>query len=164
IGMFSAIILSPSLGKAGPVAHGSEAIVRSLSSLVRAAVDGVLRDVVIVGVAADGLALIADHAGCAFIETEDAQEGFALALAAARLPLIFALEAGFAPLTGFAEEAGDLAPMIAQTGAAAMRINPETLLMRLLPDQAPAAGVLASRAALQAAGGRDLPDIARRVR
>jgi len=163
MGMFSAIILSPSLGGGGPVPHASEALVRSLSSLVRAAVVGVLRDVTIVGVAADDLAHIADHAGCAFVETADAQAGLAKALASTRLPLVFTLEGGYAPLPGFAEEAGDLAPFIADKGATAMRINPETLLMRLFPDQAPAAGVLASRAALLAAGGRNLPEITRRI-
>src|SRR6266700_4108337 len=97
MGMFSAIILSPSLGGAGSVAqvlegYASEALVRSLASLVRAAVVGVLRDVTIVGAADDGLAHIADHAGCAFVEAADAQVGLAKALASSRLPLIFALE------------------------------------------------------------------------
>ncbi len=75
---------------------------------MRATVEGVLREVVIVGSVEDELAEIADHAGCALIETRTAAEGLARAAAQTRSQIAFVLKGGFTPQSGFVEEAGDL--------------------------------------------------------
>jgi hypothetical protein len=159
--MVTAIILSPSLGARGE--RAPEAVARSLASLVRASVEGIVREALIVGPAGDMLAEIADHAGCAHVEASSVKEGLARALAQARGEVIFVLEGGYAPLTGFVEEAGDLLRAGDFRGAA-LRRAPDTLMTRLAPFLAPAVGAFAPRAALRDAAPRDLAELVRRLK
>ncbi len=159
--MVTAIILSPSL--AAPSERAPEAVARSLASLVRASVEGIVRDALIVGPAGDKLADIADHAGCAHVEAANVKEGLARALAQARSEVVFVLEGGYAPLTGFVEEASDLLRAGDFRGAA-LRRAPDTLMTRLAPFLAPAVGVFAPRAALRDAAPRDLAELVRRLK
>ena len=124
--MISALVLSPSLASGKPEARASEAVARSLGALVRAAVEGILRDVAIAGLAADDLAPLADHAGCAAIETDSAQGALARPLPRMRGDIAFVLEGGFAPPSGFAEEAGDLLMNPALFRGALLRLAPDT--------------------------------------
>lgn len=151
--MVTAIVLSPSLGASAE--RAAEAVARSLAALVRASVEGIVRDAVIVGPAADMLAEIANHAGCAFVEASSMAQGFPRALGQARSELIFVLEGGYAPLTGFVEEAGDFLRSGAFRGAL-LRRAPDTLITRLAPSLARAVGALAPRAAFQGEAPRDL--------
>src|SRR5271157_1461649 len=105
--MISALVLSPSLRARQPLPRASEAVARSLRALVRAAVEGVLRDVAIIGPGGDDLAVLADHAGCAFVETGSTKDGLTRAVAQMRANILFVLEGGYAPPSGFAEEVGD---------------------------------------------------------
>ena len=159
--MVTAIILSPSLGARAE--RAPEAVARSLAALVRASVEGIVREALIVGPAGDMLAEIADHAGCAYVEASSVKEGLARALAQARGEMVFVLEGGYAPLTGFVEEAGDLLRAGDFRGAA-LRRAPDTMITRFAPSLARAVGVLAPRAALRDAGPRDLAELIRRLR
>jgi hypothetical protein len=159
--MVTAIVLSPSLGSAGE--RAAEAVARSLASLVRASVEGVVREAMIVGPAGDILAEIASHAGCAFVEASSLAQGFPRALAQARSDIIFVLEGGYAPLPGFVEEAGDLLRAGAFRGAL-LRRAPDSLVTRLVPSRAQAVGALAPREALRGAPPRDLGELVRRLK
>lgn len=163
--MVTAIILSPSLGARAE--RAPEAVARSLAALVRASVEGIVREALIVGPAGDMLAEIADHAGCAYVEASSVKEGLARALAQARGEMVFVLEGGYAPLTGFVEEVGDLlraGDLRGDLRGAALRRAPDTMITRFAPSLARAVGVLAPRAALRDAGPRDLAELIRRLR
>jgi hypothetical protein len=162
--MISAVVLSPSFRAGQNVARSPEAVGRSLGALVRVVVEGVLRDVTIVGPATDNLATLADEAGCALIEASSAKEGFSRVLAQVRTEIVFVLEGGYAPPSGFAEEAGDLLPDLERSGGAILRLSPDTLLTRLAPGLARPVGALAFRAPLRNIQPRDLPDIIRRLK
>ena len=106
--MISVVVFSPSLLRPAGADVAPEAIVRSLSALVRGAVEGLIGDVTIAGAAGDQLAEIADHAGCGFVEVADPAQGLFRGITASRGPALFLLQAGYAPNAGFIEEAGDL--------------------------------------------------------
>lgn len=148
------------------VAHPSrlidpaESVVRTLSSLVRANVEGLLADVAIAGPPDQGLDLIADHAGCGLIEAASEIEWLRRAIEAARGPNVFLLRSGFATQAGFIEEAGDFmkaqsASLRGRVPAALLRAAPETFIERLFPNAAPLAGLIAPRdRCLEASAGR----------
>jgi hypothetical protein len=128
----------------------AERLVRSLSSLIRANVEGLLGDVAIAGPPGQGLGLIADQAGCALFEAASESEWLRRAIEAARGPELFLLRSGFAPQPGFIEEAGDFlrAGGVDNPGskhAALLRAAPETFVERLFPHAAPLAGLIAPR-------------------
>jgi hypothetical protein len=162
--MISALVLSPSLGAAQPHPRASEAVARSLGALVRAAVEGVLRDVAIVGPGGDDLAVLADHAGCAFVETGSSKDGLARAVAQMRANILFVLEGGYAPPSGFAQEVGDLLLDAANFRGALLRVAPDTLVTRLAPGLARPVGALALRNDIRSAAPRDLADLIRRLK
>ncbi len=146
--MVTALVLSPSLDAPAPAPRAAEAVARSLAALVRAAVEGIVREALIVGPAGDNLAEIADHAGCAHVEASSMQEGLARAIAQARNHMVFVLEGGYAPLQGFVEESGDLLRADGFRGAL-LRRAPDTMMTRLAPSLARTVGAFAPRAALR---------------
>ncbi len=162
--MLSAIVLSPSLRAGAKVARAPEAVARSLGALVRSAVEGLLRDVAIVGPASDDLAKLADHAGCAFIEASSAQDGLFRAFAQMRAEIAFVLEGGYAPPSGFIEEASDLFREAEHFRGALLRLAPDSLLTRLAPGLARPVGALVVRGGLKGASPRDLDDIIRQAK
>jgi hypothetical protein len=126
----------------------AERLVRTLGSLIRANVEGLLGDVAIAGPAGEGLGLIADQAGCGLIEATVEGEWLRGAIEAARGPELFLLRSGFAPLAGFIEEAGDMLRAWSGRGgarAAVLRAAPESFAERLFPRAAPYAGLIAPR-------------------
>jgi hypothetical protein len=162
--MVTAVVLSPSLGAAAPHERAAEAVARSLGALVRATVEGVLREAVIVGPSGEGLAEIADHAGCALIETASVGEGLGLAAAQARSEIAFVLKGGFAPQSGFVEEVADLLLEAEAFRGAVLRRAPDSLLTRLAPRFAEPVGLFAGRAAIRAATPADLNQLIRRLK
>jgi hypothetical protein len=152
--MISALVLSPSLRAGQPLPRASEAVARSLGALVRAAVEGVLRDV----------ATLADHAGCAFVETDCARDGLSRAVAQMRANILLVLEGGYAPPSGFAEEVGDLLLDAANFRGALLRVAPDSLVTRLAPGLARPVGALALRHDIRSAAPRDLADLIRRLK
>lgn len=125
----------------------AEAIVRTLAPLVEAAVRGLVRDVVLAGPPEHQLALLADHAGCAFVEAEAEAEALRRALAVARGDALMVLYAGHIPEPGFFEEVEDLLAAGLPRGEASrlLRAAPEGFIERLFPQLAPGVGLIAAR-------------------
>ncbi len=161
--MVTAIVLSPSLDAAAPAERAAEAVTRSLCALVRASMEGLVRDAIIVGPAADDLAAVADEAGCLHIEANTAREGFALALGRPRAHFVFVLAGGYAPQYGFVEEAADLLNQPSFSGAL-LRRSPDSLMTRIAPALAQPVGAVARQEALRRAAPRDLSDLIRRLK
>jgi hypothetical protein len=147
--MLSAIVFCENAQQSGKI-DAAELLVRSLSSLIRANVEGLLGDVAIAGPLGQGLGLVADQAGCSLFEAASESEWLRRAIEAARGPELFLLRSGFAPQAGFIEEAGDFlrADGAGDPGslhAALLRAAPETFVERLFPRAAPLAGLIAPR-------------------
>jgi hypothetical protein len=160
--MLSAIILAAD-ARLAPVAP--DALVRTLAALVPAAIEGLVRDVTIAGLAGRELASIADHAGCELTEGDDPSLLVAQALKLARGPNVFLLRAGRAPEAGFIDEIGDfLARSDAGARGALMRETPETFLTRTIPALSPAVGLIASRQRMMDAKRADLAGLVRALR
>ena len=143
--MLSAIVLAqinPAAAQPAPAAL----VVRTLAALVPLVVQGLVRDVVLVGPSMPALSDIADQGGCALSPT------LIGAMAAARAPWLLVLAAGFAPEAGFADEAGDF--IAAGRGAAALRAQPDGFFTRLFPDSAALAGLILPKS------GQLAPDLA----
>jgi hypothetical protein len=162
--MISALLLSPSLAAAAPDPRAAEALARSLGALVRATMEGVVRDAALIGPAADDLAAVADYAGCAYVEAATLGDGLPRALSDTRGDIVFVLEGGFAPPHGFIEEASDLLLEGAAFAGALLRRAPYNLATRLAPGLARPVGLLAPRGALRAVQARDLPALIRAVK
>ncbi len=160
--MLSAIVLVPSQTVRVSARPAAEALVRTLSALVPAAIEGVLRDVIIAaatGVA--GLEQIADHAGCGLEDAAQPRDALCKALAATREANIFLIMAGRAPETGFAEELAEL--LGDGQNRARMRDRPGTLLTRIAPGLAPAAALLAPRDVLLKIADDEMSRMSRRL-
>ena len=147
--MLSAIVFCENAQQSSRI-DPAERLVRSLSSLIGANVEGLLGDVAIAGPFGQGLGLIADQAGCALFEAPGESEWLSRAIEAARGPELLLLRSGFAPLAGFIEDAGDFlrAGGVGNPGshrAAVLRAAPETFIERLFPRAAPLAGLIAPR-------------------
>ncbi|MEJ0094769.1 MAG: transposase [Methylocella sp.] len=136
---------------------------RTLSSLVTANIEGLLRDVAIAGPAGQGLAAIAHHAGCSLVEADNEADWLARAIEVARGPDLLLLCCGRAPEAGFIEEAGDFLKTRAfakdaddlRLRAAALKAAPENFAERLFPRLAPLVGLIAPRdLCLRAPSGR----------
>jgi hypothetical protein len=143
--MISALLLSPSLSAAAPDPRAAEACARSLAALVRATMEGVVRDAALIGPAIDNLAPVADYAGCANIETSSLAEGLGRALKETRGDVVFVLEGGYAPASGFIVEASDLLLEGATFSGALLRRDPYNLPTRFAPGLARPVGLLARR-------------------
>ena len=147
--MLSAIVFCENAQQSGKI-DAAEFLVRSLSSLIRANVEGLLGDVAIAGPLGQGLGLVADQASCSLFEAASEREWLRRAIEAARGPELFLLRSGFATQTGFIEEAGDFlrarsASDPGSRNAALLRAEPETFIERLFPRTAPLAGLIAPR-------------------
>jgi hypothetical protein len=107
--MISLIVLSPPPTTSTALeSQAAEAIVRTLSAFVGAAVRGLVREAVLIGPAQIKLDYIADHAGCTFVEAKTEADGIADALPLARAAHLMIVRAGYVPETGFAEAIEDL--------------------------------------------------------
>lgn len=157
--MLSAVILAFDAEEAA--ARRDEAVARALSSLVPACVAGVIGDALIAGPAKASLRKVADEAGCALIEAEDARLCLERALRAARRPETLLLMAGYAVESGFVDEIRDMFAF-GETGARALRAAPHSLLTRLAPRLARPVGLIARKD--DCAGADSLARLARRLR
>ncbi len=133
---------------------------RTLAALVPAAIEGVVRDVVLAAhEASPELTRIADHAGCEIVTGAPATLARA---AAARLKerRVFVLQAGLVPERGFI---GELADLLAYRpdDAAVLRLEPRSFLTRLAPALSPPGACVTTRDALAAATGADARVLAR---
>ena len=147
--MISALVLADDASFPQPAS--ADAVVRTLSALIPATIEGLIRDVAVTGL--DGrreLLKIADHAGCELILSADHAQLLPAALKAARCDLVFVLKAGFAPNPGYIEEISDRFQSSRAPSALLMRREPETFFTRLLPQFSPVAGFVTKRSALSA--------------
>ena len=133
------------------------ALTRSLGALVPAAVAGLVRDVTIAGPAGLDLGLVADHAGCGFVEAAAERDWLAKALPLAKGPDCLVLRAGFVPGTGFIEELRDQ-PAKAR---GLLRAAPIAWPQRLFPATAPVAAAVAPLDLWRAQGEQDFPHMVR---
>lgn len=160
--MLSAIVLA-SDARMQPAAP--DAIVRTMAALVPAAIEGLVRDVTLAGLAGGELGHIADHAGCVLSESGDPAEVLREALAAARGQKLLVIRAGRAPEAGFIEEISDfLAGHVSRSHGAIMRDRPDSFVARAFPRLAPVAALVASRDILLKGGVGSLADLTRGLR
>ena len=159
--MLSAVILAGDAS--APTPAMPDAIVRTLSALVGAAIEGLIRDVTLAApCVSEDLRKIADHAGCELAEASTPGGAIAAGLASARGDLLFVMRAGFAPEPGFAEEIADRFQRSARPRVLRFREAPESLLTRLAPSLARVQGLVAARAVLDAKA-EDLAALVRRA-
>jgi hypothetical protein len=146
--MLSAVVLCADARV--PVSVSAEAMVRTLSSLVPAAIEGLVRDVTLATVAGDPQAArVADHAGCGLVEAASPGLVIAGALAATRGDLVFVLRAGRAPEHGFLEELVDLFDGSAhRLPSAVLRAAPASFAARLAPALSPVEGLIGRKSLL----------------
>ncbi|MGB8276824.1 MAG: transposase [Methylovirgula sp.] len=161
--MLSVIILC---GAGGASGDRPETVVRTLAPLVQASVKGLVRDVVLAGPPEADLAMIADHAGCAFIEAGQEADALSQALSMARAEDLMILYAGHVPEAGFFEEVEDLLAMglPPERGGRLLRAAPESFIERLFPRLAPAVGLIAARSLCEAAKVVSFRDLRRITR
>ncbi|MBM3608437.1 MAG: hypothetical protein FJX29_08290 [Alphaproteobacteria bacterium] len=136
-----------------PASDAPAALVRSLSALVPAVVEGLLRDVAILSCLPGGendesLVAVAQHAGCAMLHRKGLAGALSAGLESTRGDHLLVLRAGRAPAPGFHQELDGL--LRAGVRACLMREEPQTWLARLLPSHSPAAMLVAPRASLRA--------------
>ncbi len=157
--MLSALVLLHGAEAAPP-----EAIVRTLTALVPAAVEGVLRDLALCAPQeSKDLLRICDHAGCDFIA---AAAGAPMREALARLKeqRVFLLRAGRAPQHGYLGEVSDLVALGAGAGAALLRDAPHNLVTRIAPSLSPVSALICARADLADAPLADVGRLASRLK
>ena len=149
--MLSVIILCTAAPANGRTVAPAEAVVRTLSSLVGASVRGLVRDVVLAGPRERELGLIADHAGCVFVEAASEAECLRLALGRVRGEDLLVLLPGHVPESGFLEEVEDLLSQGGMRDGRRICAAPVTYWQRLVPALAPIVGLIASVDACRAA-------------
>jgi hypothetical protein len=157
--MLSAVVLATD--RSTPQSASPEAVVRTLSALVTAAIEGLVRDVTLAtGGESLELRKIADHAGCEIAEAADPAGAIAAGLASARGDLLLVLRAGYAPQAGFIEEIADMFQRATRPDALRFRAVPDSFFTRLAPGFSPIRGIVAKRSVLDATS----PDLATLVR
>jgi hypothetical protein len=155
--MLSALVLLHGAESAPP-----EAIVRTLTALVPAAVEGVVRDLALCAPReTKDLLRICDHAGCDFLAL-DYGAAMGGALTQLKEPRAFILRAGRAPQHGYLGEVADL--LAAGERAAVLRDAPHNLATRLAPALSPVSALIAARADLQEAPLADVGRLAARLK
>jgi hypothetical protein len=164
--MLTAIVLANSQEKQGLARRAPEEAARTLAFLVSAAVQGLVRDAVLIGEDSAALRYVADYAGCTLVTEADPARALAEALAAARSEHVFLLKAGYAAETPLMDEIRDFLEFgRGRDGVCGLvREVPGSFVQRVLPSTSPLAGLVAPRDKSRAAKPRDLADIARRLR
>src|SRR5947209_16670471 len=164
--MVTAIVLANSQEKQGLGRRAAEEAARTLAFLVSAAVQGLVRDAVLLGEDSAALRYVADYAGCTLVSKADPAKALAEALAAARSEQVFLLKAGYAAEPPLIDEIRDFLEFgRGRDGACGLvRETPGSFVQRVLPGTSPLAGLVAPREKSRAANARDLPDMARRLR
>lgn len=155
--MLSALVLVQSGTAESPT---PEAVVRSLSALVPAAIEGIVRDVALASPERnDDLERIADHAGCAFIHAP-ADQLIGAALAGLKERRVLVLRGGRMPEHGYL---GELADFMAHGAdrCALMLEAPHNFITRIAPRLAPACAIIAGREHVRASGHADVRALAR---
>ncbi|MGA8601690.1 MAG: transposase [Beijerinckiaceae bacterium] len=164
--MLTAIVLANSQEKQAFARGAPEEAARTLAFLVSAAVQGLVRDAVLIGADTPALRYVADYAGCTLIGESEPAKALAGSLEAARSEHIFLLKAGYAAETPLIDEIRDFLEFgRGREGVCGVvREIPGRFLQRVLPNTSPLAGLVARRDKTRAAKARDIEDLARRLR
>jgi hypothetical protein len=164
--MLTAIVLANPQEKQELARRAPEEAARTLAFLVSAAVQGVVRDAVLIGEDSAALRYVADYAGCTLVSEPEPAKAIAEALAAARSEHVFLLKAGHAAEPPLIDEIRDFLEFSrGRDGIAGLvRAMPGSFVERILPRTSPLVGMVASRDTCRAAHARDLDDMARRLR
>ncbi|MBV9393815.1 MAG: transposase [Methylobacteriaceae bacterium] len=164
--MLTAIVLANSQEKQGFAREAAEQAARTLAFLVSAAVQGLVRDAVLVGEDSAALRYVADYAGCTLVTESDPAAALVAALSSGRAEHVFLLTAGYAAEPPLIDEIRDFLEFSGgrDTLCGLVRQTPRGLAQRLLPVISPLAGLVAPRVRSRDAGARDLADMARRLR
>jgi hypothetical protein len=165
--MLSVILLAYDTTLHAPARDGAqlrESVVRSLSSLVDGAIQGLIADAVLAGPRDAALGAIADEAGCDLVEDNAPVGGLLAALARVRHEDVFLFTAGHAVERGFIEEARDVAAFGGLGRARLLRAAPDSVLTRFAPNLARPVGLLARKEVLVESATVELPLLARRLR
>jgi hypothetical protein len=163
--MLTAIVLINPQEKQGLARRAPEEAARTLAFLVSAAVQGVVRDAVLIGEDSTALRYVADYAGCTLVSEGDPRKALAEALAAARSEHVFLLKAGYAAEAPLIDEIRDFLEFGRGRDGVSGRVRetPGGLVQRILPGTSPLVGVVAPRDKCRSAHARDLADMARRL-
>src|SRR5947209_7534884 len=164
--MLTAIVLANPQEKQELARRAPEEAARTLAFLVSAAVQGVVRDAVLIGENSAALRYVADYAGCTLVSEGEPAKALAEALTAARSEHVFLLKAGYAAEPPLIDEIRDFLEFgRGREGVCGLvRETPGGLVQRVLPGTSPLAGLVAPRDKARAANARDLADMARRLR
>ncbi len=161
--MLSTLVVASTTWRAG--ARPGDAVLRTLAALVPAAVDGVVRDVALLGIGADDAILgIAEEAGCSTVTDADFAGALAKGAAAARGPWLLVLRAGAMPTRGFGEEVAAEIDAAGRARRSLILREACGALRGLWGVLLPVAGVILRRDALIGASCRTFADVARLAR
>ncbi len=161
--MLSVIILVPAIHAARP--HPFAPLLRTLACLVPATVEGVVRDVILAHVGQnEGIATIANEAGCTLVQRKDFATALDDSVGMARAAWILVLRAGAIPNRGFGEEAAAALDRPEGTARSWLMREDRGALGRILLGLAPVAGVITPRTRLERGGCATFLDIIRRTR
>jgi hypothetical protein len=164
--MLTAIVLTNPQEKQGLARRAPEEAARTLAFLVSAAVQGLVRDAVLIGEDSAALRYVADYAGCTLVTESEPAKALAEALAAARSEHVFLLKAGYAAEPPLIDEIRDFLEFgRGREGASGLvRAMPDGFVQRILPGTSPLAGLVAPRDKCRSARARDLEGMSRRLR
>jgi hypothetical protein len=164
--MLTAIVLTNPQEKQELARRAPEEAARTLAFLVSAAVQGLVRDAVLIGEESAALRYVADYAGCTLITESEPAKGLAAALAAGRSEHVFLLKAGYAAEPPLIDEIRDFLEFgRGREGVCGIvRAAPGGVVQRILASTAPLVGVVAPRGKGRAANARNIEDLARRLR
>jgi hypothetical protein len=140
--VLSGIVIIPASSVHAP--FPAQTLLRGLSALVPATVQGVVADVAIAAPRGlEGLGRIADHAGCALQEADAVSDAVQAALGCARKDHVLLLGLGHSPAPGFHQELEALRR--AGIRRCIMREEPGNFLHRLFPVLSPAVMAMVER-------------------
>ena len=155
--MLTAIVLDESDQNQKLVHRAPEQAARTLAFLVSAAVQGLIRDAVMIGAETPALRYVADYAGCTLVSESNPGKALSQALQLARGEHVFLLRAGYAAEPALIDEIRDFLEFgPGRQGAYGLvREMPGGLVQRLFPATSPLAGLIAPRDKSRAARSRD---------
>jgi hypothetical protein len=164
--MLTAIVLINPQEKQGLARRAPEEAARTLAFLVSAAVQGVVRDAVLIGEDSAALRYVADYAGCTLVTESEPPKALAEALAAARSDHVLLLKAGYAAESPLIDEIRDFLEFGRGRDGVSGRVReiPGGLIQRILPGTSSLVGLVAPRDKCRAARAGDLAGMARRLR
>jgi hypothetical protein len=149
--MFTALVFVGEVSGNGASDHEQRALMQTLNALIPAVVEGLVRDLIIIGDASDQrLVALADQCGCGIANASDLDA----VLQAARCDWVLAFQAGAVPESGWQEAVESVFASASTTMPDAFRfkrspLSPQSLMAKLFSSNTILnLGVIAKRSAL----------------